>query len=115
MDFNPKDKDKLIDFDPKDKDKLVDFDPKDQEKLILHNETIIWIFSIVDGKLQRKKVCRTPEDYRLVGISKNGKAYLLSDNYIYESSGWIDVEIIVPTKQIFVNEYKVIKYIRLFV
>src|ERR1044071_9817707 len=71
----------------------IDFNTKGE--LILHNETTIWIHSIVGGERVDKKICRTPKDYKLIRISKSGQAYLLSGNYIYESSRWNDVEIIV--------------------
>ena len=70
-----------------------------KNQLILHNGTTIWTYST-----HKNWACEEiPKDYRLIGVTKDGKRYLLSENYIYE---WSDEDI--PAKRILTCENDVI-------
>ena len=77
-----------------------------ENQLILHNETTIWTYSAHDKSWVCEKIEKIPKDYKLIGVSRNGKWYLSLDNYIYERS---DEKI--PAKRIFADQNNDVMYL----
>ena len=92
--MNNDDRKESIKFDDHDtKCTCIIYNLKDQ--LILYNETTIWTYT----SHNKCEISRLSEDYKLIGVSRNGKRYLSLDNYIYE---WSDAKI--PAKRIYADQ-----------
>lgn len=65
--------------------------------LILYDESTILTYSTNHNHWTCEEI---PNDHKLISVTKDGKRYLSSDNYIYE---WSD-DVKIPAKRIFTLE-----------